>query len=161
MSRPDVKYWSDRLGADVYLHIHHYCHALVQIQHYLESMRKQSGLINAAQRNLDYSIDQTPEEHPILLDLLLSKSYLFELSFDFEAAEALALQVQQVDPKRVQVYVQLSRIYWIDKQPDRALSILSRGISATDSKILKQRHENFKAKVAAYQDTTTSHTQEP
>lgn len=161
LKRADVKYWSNRLGTDVYLHIHHYCHALVQIQHYLEGMRKQSGLIGAAQRNLDYSIDNTPPQHPILLDLLLTKSYLFELSFDFETAQELALQVQQADPKRVQTYVQLSRIYWLDQQPDKTMAVLAQGVTETDSQILKQRQDNFKAKLAAHSQATAPDTQEP
>ncbi|MCE2572198.1 tetratricopeptide repeat protein [Motilimonas eburnea] len=143
MRVPEVKYWSDRIGSKVYSHIHHYCHALVQIQHYLSRDRSEKVLVKAALNNVNYSLTRTPPEHAIYPELLLTKGYIYEVSQQYDKAVESINEVVVMSPRLVRSYVQLSRIYLLNQQPQQAIEVLEIGIKHTQSDYLQQRLQKY------------------
>ncbi len=149
MRVPEVKYWSDRIGGKVYSHIHHYCHALVQIQHYLMSDRSEKVLVKAALNNVNYSLQRTPPEHAIYPELLLTKGYIYEVSQQYDKALEATHDAVVMTPKLVRSYVQLSRIYLLNQQPQQAIEVLQQGIDQTQSDYLQQRLQKYQKMMSA------------
>ncbi|MFO6424973.1 tetratricopeptide repeat protein [Motilimonas sp. KMU-193] len=149
MRVPEVKYWSDRIGSKVYSHIHHYCHALVQIQHYLTSDRNEKVLVKAALNNVNYSLERTSPKHALYPELLLTKGYIYEVSQQYGKAVETTHDALVMTPNSVRSYVQLSRIYLLNQQPQQAIEVLERGVKQTQSDYLQQRLQKYQKMMPA------------
>ena len=75
---PEARAWYQRIGKKNYLHIHHYCYALADIDRaslMYSSPKKRSFLLKRAIGNINYVLQRWKPTVPLYREALLKKSY--------------------------------------------------------------------------------------
>ncbi len=146
-SIPDVRYWVNVLGNDNYMHIHHYCYSLLLTQHALQGYKNKKHLLSKANSDLQYSIDRSTEGFKLIPEMLVHKSFIYELMKKPEEAKKFALNALKVNKRYEKAYLNLSRIYLLNNEKDKAVEVVRIGIKNTDSNQLKARLKKIDTKL--------------
>jgi len=120
-------YWTARLGAKNFIHMHHYCHglrALTLAYSSFNDKQRRTTMANAVVGNLEYIIRHTEPNFVLRGEALMNLARGHVLLQEYDIARKRFEEALRFDPKLVDAWVAMSDMYYqIGKRAD-ALTIL-------------------------------------
>lgn len=137
-----VKQWEDALGS-IYMHVHHYCGALVYVNRYYKSSNIQDRrfYLQEVISNLGYMVTHAEQSSALMPEIYLQRGITYSLLK--KPSEALADLQKAIDlnPKLMRAYLVLADLYEELKLRDKALATVTEGLRhAPLSKPLQRRY---------------------
>jgi tetratricopeptide (TPR) repeat protein len=143
------KMWSDRFGANTWLHMHHYCQGLNDInRYYLESDRAlRNDLLSSAVGQFDYVIGHVPTDSVLLADAYQNRGHVQLMLRNAVDGVTDLQKALELNPRISQAYLLLADQFESWKKRDKALQIVSDGLRYIPaSKVLQQRYRELGGK---------------
>ena len=145
----DVKQWEDTLGS-IYLHVHHYCGALLSANRYYKSsdIQDRNFYAQSIMNNLNYMIAHGEQSSALMPDIYLQRGVTLKtiLKKPSEALPDLQKAIE-VNPKLIRAYLVLAELYEELKQRDKALATVTEGLrQVPNNKSLKLRYSELGGK---------------
>jgi tetratricopeptide (TPR) repeat protein len=149
-SHAENKMWSDRFGANTWLHLHHYCQGLNDInRYYLESDRaRQRDLLSSAVNQFNYVVDHIPPDSFLLAEVYQNRGRAkLKLGNDSDGVADLQKAIE-LNPRITQTYFLLSDQFENSKNKVMALQVISDGLRYMPaSKALQRRYQELGGKL--------------
>lgn len=154
-----VDYWTQRLGAKNYLHIHHFCFGLKALNlayGSLKNRQRREFMANAVVGNFNYVIDNTEKTLYLRPEafVYLGKGYFLRQEYDL--AQQKYFEALKLNPKMVDAWVAISDMYYeVGKRPE-ALSVLEQASQICgenkkiDLRIADMRNSGIKASATEF-----------
>ena len=143
--------WSDKFGADNWIHMHHYCYGLnYLINRYYKERTKEdkSFMLSEAVNNFDYVIEHTKPGFILLPEVHYNRGKALRLLG--RAPEALSdwLEAIRLNPMYVPGYLTIADYYVELKQRGKALQTVSEGLRYVPASTgLQQRYQELGGKL--------------
>ena len=128
---PQVAKWSAVLGRKNYLHVHHYCDALLHIfraDMAISDEGKAGHFLNIALDNISYSQRNSTEDFILLPEMALKKGRVLERMGQVNEAVIQYQKAIGYKPDYGPAYAELSDYYVKIGQREKALEIIHRGL---------------------------------
>ncbi len=146
-----VDYWRAQIGAENWIHMHHYCGGLIELNRYYRSStgRKKANLRNAVNEFSGMLNAWTPGFY------LRPEAHLNRgkaLKFMGRNGEALSdfLKALELNPKLASASVELADFYVKQGKKEQALAVLKKGLEqAPATKSLRRRYQELGGDVKA------------
>lgn len=143
-----VEQWQNTLGS-IYLHVHHYCGAMVYINRYYKSSNAQDRkfYIREIIDNLDYMISHAEQSSALMPEIYFTKGRVLTLDGRNGEAAKEFFHAIQLKPDYVDPYAALADFYsGVGKKQD-ALKILEEGLrQVPGSRSLVRRYHELGGK---------------
>jgi hypothetical protein len=143
------KMWSDRFGANTWLHMHHYCQGLNDInRYYLENDRtRRNDLLFSAVNQFDYMVGHLPTDSILLADVYQNRGHAQLMLRNAVDGVTDLQKALDLNPRISQAYLLLADQFESWKKRDKALQVVTDGLrNIPDSKVLQQRYRELGGK---------------
>lgn len=134
------EYWNKILGPD-FIHTHHYCSGLAQINRYYRARTRQQKTysLQGANGALSYMVSHASPSYSLMPDVYLNRGLVLSLMGNTGGAITDLKKAQELNPKLVRAYTLSSDIHAKLKQKDEALAVVAEGLRhVPDSAVLKR-----------------------
>jgi tetratricopeptide (TPR) repeat protein len=134
--------YNDLYGQENFVHVHHYCYGLNQINRYFKTSNPaaRAFLLKGALSNYDYTLRNVSATFPLRAEMLVQKGRALILARRNGEASAQFLQAIELKPDYVPAYVQLSNFYEDAGNVAKAREVLQDGLKQVpDSQSLQRR----------------------
>ncbi|HEX7972167.1 MAG TPA: tetratricopeptide repeat protein [Thiobacillus sp.] len=158
-----VSFWQEKMGHANWIHIHHYCGGLIELNRYYRSStgRKKANLHNAVNEFTGMVNAFTPDF------FLLPEAYLNRgkahkfMGRDAEAVNDF-LKAIEINPRLAPASLELADLYVKSGKKGEALAVLRKGLEQSPStKSLRRRYQELGGDLSAIPETTAPATPRP
>ncbi len=123
---PEVRQWADRFGKNNWIHMHHLCDALLQMQRVAvpgtPEIQKRANLSEAL-KNIDYSMRRSTVDFVLWPMMLLKKGEILEDLGEDEKAGMLYIRALRKDRCNPTIYERLASYYERYGEHDEAVKM--------------------------------------
>ena len=134
------EYWNKILGPD-FIHTHHYCSGLAQINRYYRARTRQQKTysLQGANGALSYMVSHASPSYSLMPDVYLNRGLVLSLMGNTGGAITDLKKAQELNPKLVRAYTLSSDIHAKLKQKDEALAVVVDGLRHVPDSTVLQR----------------------
>jgi tetratricopeptide (TPR) repeat protein len=134
------EYWNKILGPD-FIHTHHYCSGLAQINRYYRARTRQQKTysLQGANGALSYMVSHASPTYSLMPDVYLNRGLVLSLMGNMGGAITDLKKAQELNPKLVRAYTLSSDIHAKLKQKDEALAVVADGLRHVPDSTVLQR----------------------
>lgn len=134
------EYWNKTLGPD-FIHTHHYCSGLAQINRYYRARTRQQKTYSLQNANgaLSYMVTNASPTYSLMPDVYLNRGLVLSLQGNNGGAIGDLKKALELNPKLVRAYTLLSDIQAKLKQQDEALAVVVDGLRHIPDSAVLQR----------------------
>jgi tetratricopeptide (TPR) repeat protein len=135
LSDERTAYWEKTLRQD-WLHLHHYCHGLVQLSGAQQSgnMSQARRLFRGAEQEIEYVRSRSNERSPLWGEMTLNYARAREGTGARDAAIQLLVQLRELHPDNAHTYVALAQTLERGQKLDEAVAVLEEGLKRATPK---------------------------
>lgn len=130
---PEQRYWSQKMGGDNYIHLHHFCGGLAALAEAYGAARdrnKRTIALKGAMWEWDYVETNWPEDFVLMPEVHYNRGRTLLLMGERQAAFNSFMQAIRLRPDYVDPYAAASDLLVENKQYDKAREVLSKGLEA-------------------------------
>lgn len=141
--------WAARFGADTWMHMHHYCQGLNDINRYYRARNSQDKkyILSTAVNQFDYMVGHIPTDSVLLSEVLSNRGRVLLLAGQLQKGIRDLYKAIELDPGSQQPYLALAEEFQKSRNKNKALQIVSEGLrNIPESKSLKRRYKEFGGK---------------
>lgn len=134
------EYWNKTLGPD-FIHTHHYCSGLAQINRYYRARTHQQKAYSLQNANgaLSYMVTNASPTYSLMPDVYLNRGLVLSLQGNNGGAIGDLKKALELNPKLVRAYTLLSDVQAKLKQKDEALAVVTDGLRHVPDSTVLQR----------------------
>lgn len=144
------KTWSDSFGANTWLHMHHYCQGLNDINRYYRASNAQQkkGFLSSAVGQFDYMTGHLPPDSVLLAEVYQNRGRVFLLQGQDANGVKDLHKALELNPKIARTYLMLADQFERGPGKDKALQLVSEGLRhVPTSKGLQRRYQELGGKL--------------
>jgi tetratricopeptide (TPR) repeat protein len=148
-NREENLMWSNRFGEDSWIHMHHYCQGLNNINRYYraQNARDKKYIIATAISNFNYMVDHLPANSVLLGEVFYNRGRADLMAGSTPEGIRDLYKALELNPRIPQPYLALADEFQIAKNKEKALKIVSEGLRYNpENKALKRRYTEFGGK---------------
>lgn len=138
----DVERWRAQMNHENWIHMHHYCSGLIELNRYYRAARgKQQPNLGNAVNEFTGMINGWRPGFYLIPEAYLNRGRAYRLMRHDGRALADFIKALELDPGLTQASVELSDVYKAAGKKQEALDVLKRALERKpDSKVLKRRY---------------------
>lgn len=153
---PDaVNYWRSRMGHENWIHMHHYCGGLIELNRYYRSStgRKKASLHNAV-NEFTGMINAFSPDFFLLPEAYLNRGKTFKFMGRDGQALGDFMKALELNPRLAPASIELANLYAKSGKKEQALSVLKKGLEhSPDTKSLRRRYQELGGDLNAIPET--------
>lgn len=161
---PDaVSYWRTQMGQANWIHIHHYCGGLIELNRYYRSSsgRKKANLGNAV-KEFTGMVNAFAPDFYLLPEAYLNRGRALKLMGRQGQAMGDFLKALEINSHLYQARIELANAYAKSGNTAQALDVLKKGLDqAPSNKSLRRRYQELGGDLKAIADVPAVTTAEP
>lgn len=146
-TKAEITHWTQLLGEDVYIHIHHYCaglNFLNRANKTFSDKQKKAFNLKRATTNIQYMLNHAPANNILRPDFHLSMGRVYLAKGENAKVVTELTTAIRTKPDYIKPYLELIDYYMKVNQVDRAKQILADGLGQKPgSKALKRRQKKL------------------
>lgn len=146
----EKKAWSDSFGVNTYMHMHHYCLGLNDVNRYYRESNAQlkKGLLSSAVGEFGYMVDHLPPGSALLADAYQNRGRVFLLQGQEANGVKDLHKALELNPKNPRTYLILADQVERGPGKDKALQLVIEGLRHIPaSKGLQRRYQELGGKL--------------
>lgn len=146
----EINRWSDSFGVNTWLHMHHYCIGLNDINRYYRASNEQQkkGFLSSAIGEFGYMVGHLPPGSVLLADAYQNRGRVFLLQGQEASGVKDLHKALELNPKIARTYLILADQFERGAGKDKALQIVTEGLRHVPaSKGLQRRYQELGGKL--------------
>ncbi|MHB1145666.1 MAG: tetratricopeptide repeat protein [Thiobacillus sp.] len=158
-----VSYWRTQMGHANWIHVHHYCGGLIELNRYYRGStgRKKANLGNAVKEFSGMVNAFTPDFY-LLPEAYLNRGKALKLMGKVGEAMSDFQKALEINPGLSQARIEMANVYAKSGNIQQALSVLKKGLEqASSSQSLRRRYQELGGDLKAIPDPSAITAAEP